>query len=98
MILPRIKTILAVDPYKVTCLWTTGEVREIDFQPYLTNSNPQGPIARLTDKQLFNTVKTDGRTLYWDNLLTMIDYDGTHHPAPLDFDPDVMYRNSRLVG
>lgn len=96
--LPRVKTILSVEPYKVTCLWTTGEVREVDFQQYLNDSQPQSPIARLTDKSLFSKVKTDGRTLYWDGLLTMIDYDGSLHPAPLDFDPDVMYQHSRLVG
>ncbi len=95
--LPRVKTILSVKPYKITCLWTTGEVREVDFHPYLAESKPQSPIARLADAKLFGEVKTDGRTLYWDNLLTMIDYDGSHHPAPLDFDPDVMYQRSRLV-
>ena len=95
--LPRVKTIRSVKSYKVTCLWNTGEVREVDFQPYIKESRSQSPIARLADKQLFSEVKTDGRTLYWDNLLTMIDYDGSQHPAPLDFDPDVMYKRSRLV-
>ena len=95
---PRIKTILSVEPsHKVTCLWNTGEVREVDFQLYLTGSKSQGSIARLADKQLFDEVKIDGRTFYWDNLLTMVDYDGGHYPAPLDFDPDVMYEHSRLV-
>lgn len=56
--LPRVKTIRLVEPYKVTCLWNTGEVREVDFQPYLTKSRPQGPVARLADKQLFSEVKT----------------------------------------
>ena len=96
--LPRVRTILSVEPYKITCLWNTGEVREVGFQPYIVESKPQSPIARLADKQLFSEVKTDGRTLYWDNLLTMIDYDGSQHPAPLDFDPDVMYEQSWLVG
>jgi len=95
--LPRVKSILAVEPYKVRCLWTTGEVREVDFLPYLTESKPHSPVTRLTDTNLFKQVKTDGRTLYWDDLLTMIDYDGSHHPAPLDFDPDVLYQRSRLV-
>lgn len=98
--LPRIRQILSVDPYKVTCLWSTGEVREIDLQPFLADSagKPGSPVNQLVDKHLFEQVKTDGRTLYWDNLLTMIDYDGTRKPAPLDFDPDVMYERSRLVG
>jgi hypothetical protein len=95
--LPRIRQIIAVKPYKVTCLWNTGEIREIDFQPYLIESKSQSPVARLADEKLFRTVKTDGRTLYWDNLLTVTDYDGSQKPAPLDFDPDVMYERSRVI-
>ncbi|MCY7351202.1 MAG: DUF2442 domain-containing protein [Cytophagaceae bacterium] len=95
--LPRIKQIVSVQPYKVTYLWNTGEVREVDLQPYITASKSNGPIARLADEHLFEQVKTDGRTLYWDNLLTVIDYDGSQKSAPLDFDPDVMYSMSRIV-
>jgi len=95
--LPRVQKILAVEPYKVVCLWNTGEVREVDFEPYFVETKPHSPINKLADRQVFNNVKTDGRTLYWDNLLTMIDYDGSHHPAPLDFDPDVMYQRSQIV-
>jgi hypothetical protein len=94
--LPRVREIVSVKPYKVVCLWNTGELREVDFGPYLDEAKPHSPINRLADTQVFLSVKTDGRTLYWDNLLTMIDYDGSQHPAPLDFDPDVMYRQSRL--
>ncbi len=61
--LPRVKTVLSVEPYKVMCLWNTGEVREVDFQPYLTESKPQSPTAHLADKQLFSEVKTDRITL-----------------------------------
>ncbi|RRB00147.1 DUF2442 domain-containing protein [Larkinella rosea] len=95
--LPRIKQILLIEPYKVICLWNTGEVREVDLQTAINESKPQSPVAKLVDKQLFKQVKTDGRTLYWDDLLTMIDYDGSRKPAPLDFDPDVMYERSRLI-
>ena len=95
--LPRIKAILSVEPYAITCLWNTGEVRQIDFRQYLLDAKPHSPIARLVDKGLFSQVRTDGRTLYWDNMLIMIDLDGSQHPAPLDFDPDVMYQNSLLL-
>ncbi|WP_018623092.1 DUF2442 domain-containing protein [Spirosoma luteum] len=97
--LPRIRQIISVKPYKVICLWSTGEVREVDLQPMLAESTtkPYSPVNKLLDKKLFTQVKTDGRTLYWDDLLTMIDYDGSEHPAPLDFDPDVIYERSRLI-
>lgn len=97
MKLPRIRKILAVEPYKVTCLWSTGEVREVNLEAYVKTARPQGPIARLSDAHLFNQVKTDGRTLCWDDLLTLIDDSGAPESAPLDFDPDAMYAMSHLV-
>ncbi|WP_128548054.1 DUF2442 domain-containing protein [Larkinella soli] len=96
--LSRVKQILSVELYEVTCLWNTGEVRAIDLQSIIATSKPQSQISKLQDAAVFNQVKTDGRTLYWDDLLVMIDYDGSRRPAPLDLDPDVLYQQSRLVG
>ena len=30
--LPRITEIIKVEPFKITCRWSTGEVRVIDFE------------------------------------------------------------------
>lgn len=97
--LPRIKSILAIEPFKVTTLWNTGEVREIDFIPLLAEyeAKPQSHFYPLLNPTEFSKVQTDGRTLYWDNLATMRNYSGEAIPAPLDFCPDVLFANSRLI-
>ncbi len=93
--LPRITQILSVEPYKVQCQWTTGESKTIDFSNFLQEyqEKPQFVYAKLLDKSIFNKVRLDevGRTLCWDNLITMRDYDGIIKPAALDFCPDVLY-------
>lgn len=55
VMLPRIHQIISVTPYKVICLWNTGEIREIDLQPLLTDSimRPNSPVNRLFNKELF---------------------------------------------
>ncbi len=57
--LPRINRIVSVEPYKVTFLWNTGQVREVDLQPMLakSSSKPNSPINKISDKQLFKQVK-----------------------------------------
>lgn len=93
--LPRITQILSVEPYKVQCQWTTGEFKTIDFFDFLQEyqEKPQFVYAKLLDKSIFKRVRLDevARTLCWDNLTTMRDYDGIIKPAPLDFCPDVLY-------
>jgi Protein of unknown function (DUF2442) len=93
--LPRIKNIIEIEPYKVKCQWTTGEVKTIDFSNFLQEyrTKPEFVYAKLLDKSIFVKVRLDevGRTLCWDNLITMRDYDGIIKPASLDFCPDVLY-------
>lgn len=99
--LPRIISIENVKPFTVTTRWTTGEVREIDFKPILKNfeNKPDSSIGQLLRTELFNQVKLDpeSQTLFWDDLIQMRLKDGTSVPAPLDFCPDVLFENSRLI-
>jgi hypothetical protein len=94
--LPRIKNIISVEYLKVKTLWNTGEIREINFNNLLSEyqSKPESIFYKLFDKQTFLAVKTDKRTLYWENLGKIQDYDGKLKLAPLDFCPDVLYENS----
>lgn len=100
--LPRIKQILRVEPYKIVCEWTNGEVRLIDLELKLTEhamkNNPDNAFQKLLDKQLFLNVQLDkdAGTICWLNLTTMTDYDGISKPAQLDFCPDVLYSLSRI--
>ncbi|MCU0471503.1 MAG: DUF2442 domain-containing protein [Arcicella sp.] len=93
--LPRITKVLEVEPYKIKCLWSTGEYKTVDFSDFLKDyqDKPSFVFHKLLDKSVFKTVRLDevGKTLCWDNLTTMKDYDGSIKPAPIDFCPDVLY-------
>ena len=96
--LPRIESVVAVQGFSVVTRWTTGELRVIDFQPMLEPylEKKESTLGKLSDPETFSKVKLDpvARTLYWDDLLTMRNPDGSTEPAPLDFCPDVLFERS----
>ncbi|MBI4648117.1 MAG: DUF2442 domain-containing protein [Bacteroidia bacterium] len=99
--LPRIKKIISVEPYQILCLWNTGEIRSIDLFAQLkayTNKH-KSPYFALLDKNTFKQVKYDAvsQTIYWDNLISMIDANDNTIPAAFDFCPDVLYEISKIV-
>jgi hypothetical protein len=99
--LPRIKSIEFVKPYIIRALWTTGELREIDFNSILKpyTSKPESSIGRLLDPEIFVQAKVspECQTICWDGLIKMRLKDGSTIPAPLDFCPDVLFENSRQI-
>lgn len=90
--LPSIIKILKIQGHKITCLWTTGEVKTIDFDK-LVEITEEEISSKIFSPQIFETVKVDAvsKTLYWGNLLPYTDYDGEEKLGPLDFCPDVLY-------
>ena len=46
-ILPRILEIQSVEPYQITCVWNTGEIRTNDLTAYAHGPNPR--LQRLAD-------------------------------------------------
>lgn len=90
----NINKIISVNPYKIVADFNNGERREIDFYSLITEFE-KGTTAQLKDTELFLKVKCNGTTIYWENLLTCIDYDGTRKPCELDFDPYVLYTLSK---
>ena len=96
---PRVSSISEVKPFSVTVIWTNGQVMVIDFNEFLAEDRKKGhPIfSKLFHAETFLKVKTDGRTLYWDNLTEMLDEEGKIIPAPLDFCPDVLYQVSKEI-
>ena len=93
---PRVKEIVDVNPYVIKIKWTNGEVKTVDFNLFLAKERDRvGSVySRLFSPETFRKVKTDGRTIYWDDLTEMIDEAGHRFPAPLDFCPDVIYQAS----
>jgi len=98
MLLPRIKKIISVAPYTIVCEWTSGEIRAIQMEEKLKEwaNEPKSVYKRLLDKNIFTKVKLDvaSKTIFWDGLIKMKGTDGTLFDAPLDLDPDVLYRMS----
>jgi Protein of unknown function (DUF2442) len=94
---PRIEEILDIKPFTIKVKWTNGQVRSIDFNEFLSEEKRKGSsnLSKLFIKDIFFKVKTDGRTLYWENLTEMLDEKDNLIPAPLDFCPDVLYQASK---
>jgi hypothetical protein len=96
--LPRIKNIISVKPYQITCLWNTGEVRTIDLSDWIDDAKKKtGTVLnQLINADVFNSVKIDkeSETICWENLLTAKDSQGNITKANLDFCPDVLYKKS----
>lgn len=101
--LPRITEIIKVEPFKITCRWSTGEVRVIDFEPIfeewnLVESSTEKP---LLDYDSFRYVSvSEQKTLQWVNVPkehTFLDESDTisRRKSPLSYDPDGLYSRSQ---
>lgn len=98
--LPRIIKILQVEPFKITTLWTTSEIRVIDFESLFPEWQAQEDtkLLPLLDYATFQQVAVSPtRTLYWPNVLVSVTLRNRVISGPLDLDPDVLYEQSKLV-
>jgi DNA-binding XRE family transcriptional regulator len=98
--MPRISRILAVEPFVITTLWTTAEVRQIDFAPLFDDWKQQGD-TRLFPFFSYDTFKevavSPSRTLHWPSILVQVKLLKRTIEGPLDLDPDELYRQSKLI-
>ena len=81
-----IKEIKSVTDYSVVCLFNTGELKEINLTSVVEKYHKlnDGWVSELYDKEFFKRVKLDSYgTLCWEN--------------EVDFDPEVLYENSKSV-
>ncbi|MCF2499470.1 hypothetical protein [Dyadobacter chenhuakuii] len=96
---PRVKEILSIEPFVIKALWSDDRVRTTDFGSFLSEyfQKEQSVYFKILNENQFRRAKTDGTTIYWENIAEMVDYDGKLIPAPLDFSPDVLLHYSVLV-
>jgi hypothetical protein len=92
---PRIIKIIKVEPYKVTTLWSNGEVRMNDFTKKLALFQQSERLKVLLDFDEFLQVSVNqGDTLSWEN----IQFKNTRgNLIPISFDPDVLFEESIVV-
>ena len=96
--IPYITQIIKVEPFKVTCLWNTGEVRVNDFKLTFEKEGLFQPIYQLVDYQLFKYVSvSEEGTLHWVNVSIKLNFDGKEITSPLDLDPVVLYDDSQPI-
>ncbi len=98
--LPRIIKVLSIDPFKITALWTTAEVRQIDFEPLFDEWKQQNDsrLFPLFGYDTFNQVTVSPtRILHWLSVPVKVELARRTIEGPLDLDPDELYRQSVLV-
>ncbi len=98
--LPRIVKILAMEPYKITLLWTNEEVRQLDFEPLfaLWKEQNDSRLYPLFDYAVFKEVAVSSvRTLHWPSVPIQLTLRNRIIEGPLDLDPDELYRQSTLL-
>jgi hypothetical protein len=79
VIAPDVAAAVALDPYVIGVVFTDGQVRDVDIEPFLGGS----VFAPLRDRAEFARVTVDEQTgaVAW--------------PNGADLDPDVIYASSR---
>jgi len=95
---PRVKKILSIEPYTMDVLWSDDKVRAMNFENFLSDyfTKENSLYFKILNQEIFVQAKTDGRTIYWENIASMLDENGKSIPAPLDFCPNVLFRQSYL--
>ncbi len=98
--LPRIVKITAVKPHIITAIWNNGEERTIDFAPLFQKweADKNEQFIKLKSYDVFRQVTISGEhTLCWENVPVKIKLKNKVISAPLDLDPDVLYKKSKLI-
>lgn len=98
--LPRITEIIKIEPFKITCRWTTGEIRVIDFYPEFEKLQKLDKtiLLQLKDYEKFENIVIKYGTLQWYSIgVPFTGLDGKLKTKPLDLDPDVLYQQSNSI-
>ena len=98
--LPKIVRIIEVQPFQLTLLWNTSEIRMLDFAPLFERWETEGDakMAALQNWETFKQVAlSENRTLHWPNVPVSYSFKGETRSAPLELDALELYRQSTLI-
>jgi len=87
--------------FNVSCMFSDGLSRKIDFQKFLgtkKNKRKDHPVNRiLSNHEEFEKVKIIGNSLGWEDIgINSTDENGKDLFLPLHLDPDVLLQNSEV--
>jgi hypothetical protein len=92
---PRIIKILKIEPFKVTSLWSNGEVRMNDFADKLPIFYQSERLKPLLDFENFSQISiNEGDTLCWEDIKSKTSQGKFR---PIAFDPDMLFESSVIV-
>ena len=84
MKLPRIVKILSVEPFTITTVWTTGEIRTNDFSKSFERwkKTENNHLVGLMPWEVFKGVSVgESRTLEWENYPSTFTFNGKTQTA-----------------
>lgn len=101
--LPHITEIIKVEPFKITCRWSTGEVLVIDFELLFQEWKLAQSLSErsLLSYEVFKYVSvSEQKTLQWVNVLIDHKYwnesgEVSEQKSPLTYDADELYSRSQ---
>lgn len=98
--LPHITKIVSVEPYKITVIWTTAEIRVIDFEPFFQqwDKSANTHLLALKDWEVFqHVVVSESKTLEWLNHTSVVNFRNKRIEVPTSLDPDVLHEQSHFI-
>ena len=101
--LPRITEIIKIEPFKITCRWSTGEVRVIDFELLFQEWKLEESMNEraLLNYDVFKYASvSEQKTLQWVNVLISHKHwdelgNASNQNSPLTYDADGLYSRSQ---
>ncbi|MEO6757926.1 MAG: hypothetical protein ABIO24_00625 [Saprospiraceae bacterium] len=98
--LPKITRIIEINPFQITLLWNTAEIRSLDFAPLFEQWAAEGDtrMAALQNVEVFPQVTlSEHGSLSWPNVPVAFTFKGETRSAPLELDALELYRQSVMV-
>ncbi len=95
---PRILKIEKIDGFNITCMFSNGESRVIDFKAVfqewkLSENDVEYPLIEESE---FKRVELRNQTLSWSNIkVVLLSEDGVAEVHPYDIDPVTLFELSQ---
>lgn len=92
----KVKNINKIDGYTLELLFNNGEIKQLDFKRIIDNNEKDIYIKKLVNLEKFCQVRVgDLGEIYWENLATIKELDGSIVPCNYDCSPEFIYANAK---
>ena len=89
----RVKKILEINSYEVSCLFNNGLVKKINLLPIIEKQNHLNGIEKLKDEAYFKTVKIGiFGEIFWENTIK-----SDNEFWNYDLSPEFIFHNGEVV-